>query len=310
MGSPDYSTAMPHKEKVFSISWEGMSADGAVKNPQTGLIVHRDLHHPDYPEHKHNDFDEIVIIEGGTAVNSVNGHDLTVTAGEVFVLQKNTRHSYHHTCDLSLINLCFRRSALAPFMAGLNQSPGFQALFTVQPALKKKGLFLGRLHLDTTKMAVLNNLISQLENELQQPRPANTVLSVALFAQIVANLSLWYEKPKSTKKADTHVLHLGKAVSYIENHFDEPIETETLAKISTMSLRSFYRAFNEAFGESPSNYINRIRIRSAIELMNDPRKNITDIAFETGFSDSNYFARAFRKFMGQSPTAFRQKIKQ
>lgn len=299
---------MPKDGKIFSISWEGMSADGAVKNPQTGLIVHRDLHHPDYPEHQHEDFEEIVIIEGGSAVNNVNGHDFTVTAGEVFVLPKHTRHSYHHTCNLSLINLCFTRAALMPFISEFNQSPGFQALFTVQPALKKKGVFLGRLHLDMQKMTVINNLIAQLEKELQQTKPANLILSTALFAQIAASLSLWYETPKSKKKADTHVLQLARVISYIENHFTEPIETEMLAEISNMSLRSFYRAFSEAFSESPSNYINRIRIRKAIELMNDPRKNITDIAFETGFNDSNYFARSFRSIMKESPSSYRKKL--
>lgn len=298
---------MPNKN-IFSISWAGMDADGAIKNPTVGITVHRDMHHPDYPEHKHEDFEEIVIIEGGSASCNVNGHDFTVTAGEVFVLPLDTRHSYSKTCDLSLINLCFKRSALAPFASNLNQSPGFQALFNVQPALRKKGNFIGRLHLNTGQMSNLNSLVKQLGKELQVISPSGITLSVSLFAQLVAWLARWYETPRSDKKADTHVLHLARAISHIETCFDQPLDTNELAKISNMSLRSFYRAFNEAFSESPSNYINRIRIHKAIELMNDPRKNITDIAFETGFNDSNYFARAFRTIMEESPSSYRKKL--
>jgi AraC-like DNA-binding protein len=283
-----------------------MDADDAVKNPAVGIIVHRDPQHPDYPEHKHDDFDEIVIIEAGTAISNINGHDFALTAGEVSVLPLDTRHSYHATCNLSLVNLCFKRSALAPFASMLNQSPGFQALFNVQPSLKKKGIFLGRLHLDSAQMAAANRLIDQLQTELEGSSPLHQLMGSTLFAQFVAALSRWYETPKSSRKTDSQVLHLARVISHIETHFNQPIKTEELAKISGMSLRNFYRAFNEAFEESPSNYINRIRILKAVELMKDPRKNITDIAFETGFNDSNYFTRAFKKIMNQSPSAHRR----
>ena len=285
-----------------------MNADEAVKNPSVGIIVHRDLKHPDYPEHKHADFDEIVIIEAGTATSNINGHNFAVTAGEVFVLPLDTRHSYCNTCDLSLINLCFKRSALAPFAPNLNQSPGFQALFNVQPSLKKKGHFLGRLHLNGAQMAAANLLIDQLQTELGGNTPLHQLMGTTLFAQFVTALSRWYETPKSKKKADTHVLHLARAISHIETCFDQPLETEELARISNMSLRSFYRAFSEAFGESPSNYLNHIRVRKAEELLSDRRLNITEIAFRVGYEDSNYFTRQFKKIMGTNPTAYRRKI--
>ncbi len=284
-----------------------MDADGSVKNPAVGIIVHRDLKHPDYPEHKHDDFDEIVIIEAGTATSNINGHNFAVTAGEVFVLPLNTRHSYHDTCNLSLVNLCFKRSVLAPFISMLNQSPGFQALFNVQPSLKKKGLFLGRLHLDSAQMAVANHLINQLQTELGGGTPLHQLMGTTLFAQFVTALSRWYEIPKSKKKADTHVLHLAQAISHIETHSDQPLETEDLARISNMSLRSFYRAFSEAFGESPSNYINRVRVQKAVELMIDRQLNVTEIAFRVGFEDSNYFTRVFRQLMGETPSTYRSK---
>lgn len=297
---------MPNKT-ILSMSWEAMDADGAVKNPAVGIIVHRDLKHPDYPEHKHADFEEVVIIESGTATSNINGHDFALTAGEVFVLPRNTRHSYHNTCNLSLVNLCFKRSVLAPFVSTLNQSPGFQALFNVQPSLKKKGLFLGRLHLDSAQMAAANHLINQLQTELEGSTPLHRLMGATLFAQFITALSRWYETPKSKKKADTHVLHLAQAISHIETHADRPLETEELAKISNMSLRTFYRAFSEAFGEPPSNYINRVRVQKAVELLVDRRLNVTEIAFRVGYEDSNYFTRVFRRLMGETPSSYRRR---
>ncbi len=76
-----------------------------------------------------------------------------------------------------------------------------------------------------------------------------------------------------------------------------------------MSKSVLYRKFNKAVGESPLNYLNIIRIRKATkEIKINPNLSITEIAFQVGFSDSNYFARVFRKHLGMSASEYRKQF--
>ncbi|ULQ57594.1 chromate resistance protein [Flavihumibacter rivuli] len=69
--------------------------------------------------------------------------------------------------------------------------------------------------------------------------------------------------------------------------------------------REFSRHFdNLSFGE----YVRKLRIEKAIELMKDPGNSLTDIAYLTGFSDQSHFYRIFRKITNQTPSAFRKNL--
>ena len=86
-----------------------------------------------------------------------------------------------------------------------------------------------------------------------------------------------------------------------------PLTLSELSAYAGMSTNHFMRSFKNNFEVSPIVYLIQIRIQRACELMRHTLKSITDIAFETGFEDSNYFSRAFKKRMGISPREFRNK---
>ncbi|MCF3110889.1 chromate resistance protein [Niabella sp. CC-SYL272] len=68
--------------------------------------------------------------------------------------------------------------------------------------------------------------------------------------------------------------------------------------------REFSRHFdNQSFGD----YIRKMRIDKAIELMGDARYSLTEIAYLTGFSDQSHFTRIFKKYTGESPSGYRKK---
>jgi len=70
--------------------------------------------------------------------------------------------------------------------------------------------------------------------------------------------------------------------------------------------REFSKYFNNlSFGE----YIRKLRIEKAIELIAQPNYSLTEIAYLTGFSDQSHFTRIFKKHTGQNPSAYRKKMK-
>jgi transcriptional regulator GlxA family with amidase domain len=105
------------------------------------------------------------------------------------------------------------------------------------------------------------------------------------------------------------VLRLGEVVSHIDRHFDDDLGLDALAEQAHMSRSTLHRAFVRALGESPGAYVLKVRIAKAAGLLADPAIRVTDVAFKTGFTDSNYFSRQFKKITGASPREYRRRMR-
>jgi len=73
-----------------------------------------------------------------------------------------------------------------------------------------------------------------------------------------------------------------------------------------MSRSNLMRVFRKATGQTPIEYLLRLRIQKAMELLRNSSLSITEIALEVGFNDSNYFTRQFRRVLGETPRSFRR----
>ena len=77
------------------------------------------------------------------------------------------------------------------------------------------------------------------------------------------------------------------------------------AQLCHLSVDRFTHAFKESTGLSPKSYMQKIKIRIAIEMLENTDLRISEIAEAVGISDSNYFSRIFKKYTGYSPTLFK-----
>ena len=98
-----------------------------------------------------------------------------------------------------------------------------------------------------------------------------------------------------------------KAMAYIHEHFAEPIGREDAAQYVGVSEGYLSRCFTQETGLSLIHYLTRYRIQQAKQLLSSGVLPVTEIALKVGFSDGNYFSRAFRKETGVSPLAYRRK---
>lgn len=76
-----------------------------------------------------------------------------------------------------------------------------------------------------------------------------------------------------------------------------------------MCTNQFLRAFNELIQTSPIDYVIRVRIQKACELLKRGDRTITDVAYDVGFRDSNYFSRIFKKITDCTPGEYRKKVR-
>lgn len=96
-----------------------------------------------------------------------------------------------------------------------------------------------------------------------------------------------------------------KAKSYIEAHLGKKLHQADIAGQCGMSLSHFSRAFRQINGVGFSEFLLRARINRALHLLEDVNAQITSICYEVGFRDLSYFGRIFRRYVGISPSEYR-----
>lgn len=106
---------------------------------------------------------------------------------------------------------------------------------------------------------------------------------------------------------EEYIRRIHKVQDYIEKHLGQPISIEELSNAAGFSKYHFSRIFQGILQEPLAHYVNRIRMEAALFLLaHREDKNMTDIAYELGFTDSAVFSRAFKNFYGVSPREYRK----
>jgi AraC-like DNA-binding protein len=267
------------------------------------LQVHIRDPQPEFPCHVHG-FDELVIILRGTAVHIVDGQAFPVKSGDVFVVSGRHEHQYQDLNGLALANILFDSHSLQMSQWDIRALPGFHALFALEPVLRTQQKFNSRLHLSEKQLRQVNEMTQTLQRETGARNPGYRVMAEGLFMQLTVFLSRCYSDKPTSESHD--LLRLGDAIACIETRFAEKITLDDLAKKAQFSKRHFQRIFQECMGCSPIDHLLHIRVQKAAELLRHSDRTITDIAFDCGFTDSNYFTRQFRKTTGHSPSEYRK----
>lgn len=98
---------------------------------------------------------------------------------------------------------------------------------------------------------------------------------------------------------------INRAVDYINVHLNEPINLNDLSKVAHISGFHFHRIFKAMLGESPGEYIQRLRLEKAVFRLQTTTLTLTEIAEQTGYQSPHALSKAFKKHFGLSPSVYR-----
>ena len=99
-----------------------------------------------------------------------------------------------------------------------------------------------------------------------------------------------------------------RARSFIADHSDEEMSLVAVAKIVNMSATYFSEKFKEVAGINFVEYVARTRIEKARNLLLNPNRRVSEVAFEVGFQSLSQFNRTFKKVVGETPRDYRAKL--
>lgn len=169
-------------------------------------------------------------------------------------------------------------------------------------------VFDGSAPVETPRAQMMRELVLFVGQRLLPSAPAMPLLQQRELASFVAvsfltsfRNSLSDLLDADGRDASQH--HVRLVEEYVEANWHEPITVESLAALTTVSVRSLYLAFQRSRGYSPKAFVKQVRLRKARERLLDPAsESVMAIALGCGFHNLGHFARDYRSQYGETPS--------
>lgn len=143
------------------------------------------------------------------------------------------------------------------------------------------------------------NLFAQIEYEYTHP---DDFTKYALKCHTAELFFLMLRHPGSQEEASTGNNLIDSVIKYIKENYMGDIKLSGIAKMKSISPEHLSRTFKASTGFGFNEYVTLLRLQRAEEMIKtEPDKTISEIAYECGFNDGNYFSYKFKKMYGISP---------
>lgn len=120
------------------------------------------------------------------------------------------------------------------------------------------------------------------------------------------NLLQWANEQRHERQTDDSLERsILDCAAFIESHYQQSLERSILARKASLSDSYFSVLFKKYIGCSPVQYITRVRLGKAMELLRESNKPVSVVAMEVGYRDPLYFTRVFSREVGVTPRQYR-----
>ena len=153
----------------------------------------------------------------------------------------------------------------------------------------------------------------RLLEELYQDAPETLVLRKILVSEMLVHILRGLDDTNErqptflSSRQQRQQKIVNDTIYFLENHFKEEITLEQLAQAQFVSPTYLSRLFKEIVGESPINYLIKLRLKEAKHLLKTTPLTIKQIAQATGYQDAYHFSKSFKKQFGIAPSGLSEK---
>lgn len=159
--------------------------------------------------------------------------------------------------------------------------------------------FMEKLGFDITSLNMLK--ITSLK-EIEDAPYISALLSLVLS---LIN-EIFIEIASQSDRA--HFFIVDKVTTYIKENYHQQISLATVAESLHLNYYYLSTVFNNHAKESFTDYVNKIRIQKAKELLQNSHLSIAEVSEAIGYTDQSYFGKVFKKFTGTTPSTYRKKF--
>lgn len=252
-----------------------------------------------YPMHQHAAF-ELNLVTAGTQHLVAGGKTIVQEAGDIVLVTAGERHRAAAAGGRSMSYFCLHFDVDEPsFRQRLHRLPSM-----VFRRDSEHGASLG--------IAMRHMMALSSDHDRAGPIASIRVLS-ALF-QVCAALAAAIEQPTETVPASRHPF-VHELASILEQSVASGGDEDRMAPVSIARLAERFgysttycnRLFQEAYGMSPRQYLSRIKLTRAKQMLCNPETTMSEIADKLGYRDAAHWSRQFKRWTGQSPSEYRRR---
>ena len=218
------------------------------------------------------------------------------------MIKKKKIHCYTQTGNLKLANIMFDFDTLNVDWEKLREIPGYTALFETEPELRDRSQFKCKHTLNAAQLDEVSGLLQKILREEEEKTSGWIMMAQTLLQELFIMLARSYSA--TSKIQSQKMIRLTRMMQFIEQNYAKDITRERIMREGMTSNAVGTRIFKDLLGKTPFEYLIQTRIRHAAELLKNSDQSVSEIAYECGFHDSNYFSMQFRKVTGLSPREF------
>lgn len=259
----------------------------------------------EFPLHRH-EFSELVVVFGGGGTHLAYGEKHPLSPGDVFLIgEPGPSHGFVDTRKLALYNILFDRKKLAEAM----QSQAYPVVAELGALELEPGQGVP-LHLDARELREVLAILRGMEREQGSANSFSALALTARFILLLVELVRLRRKHPGSGRAAAEPRtgeKLAELLMLLAEHPERSFSRRDLAERLCVSESTLQRIFRVRTGFSPHEYLTRLRLKKAATLLLESELTVGEVANETGFADSNYFCRSFRRFAKLSPLEFRKR---
>ena len=235
-------------------------------------------------EHGRDDYHILYIAEGKCHAK-IGGREMVAPAGSIVLFMPHSRQKYaFFSRDRSVSCWLHFGGALC------------------ERLLPELGL-VGDGAYHVGKSGRLMALVETMDREMKLKRSNYEMLCGAYLGEFLALAGQKMKTAENLAYQRNRVL-LDRVCDQMLKEHGEPHSLQYYADFCNLSLGRFSHVFKEGMGVSPHEYLTRIRIEKAMQLLENSKLSVAEVAEQTGFSGQNYFSRAFKRYTGKTPREF------
>lgn len=252
-------------------------------------------------EHTHPGFEITFVNKGEVAWRLGDGEVLRLAGGRLALTQPGVPHS-------GLLNIIQPCELFWIFVQPSAPKADFGTPFTIDE------LALLATNLTSAGNAVfaapsyLSDLFGVLRSRLEHRESgADDALSVPAIRCLLCDMLLCAVGAMQAGARTDVSLPIREAMDCAQRHMDRKLSVGAMAKAAGLSQSQLHERFKRETGQTPADYLVRLRCKQARHALETTPTPITRIALDLGFSSSQYFAACFRRYTGLSPSAYRKR---
>jgi AraC family L-rhamnose operon transcriptional activator RhaR len=257
------------------------------------------------PYHYHN-FVEITFVESGRGVHVVGGNHYEIESGDICVINTWIAHQFQALPDSSLriINCLIEPEYLAHLFDLTHTDSELHSLFYSYYVINQTYDLEVDMRLKGKNTLQVHQVLDQMFLEYQAKDPGYVQILESYLRILIYKMMRMFEEKKQLH-ADKRSEKISNIMAHLREHYNQDMKVESLSELFFVSPKYLSKIFKDLTNMTITEYLQRLRIEKAVDLLRSTDQCIRDIAEEVGYNDVTFFYSIFRRYTGQNPSAIR-----